>query len=95
MVLLSTGDIPGAYQIIDAVFAVDSSTKGFLSEVDPGQAFEGVKRQLRERCRELGGHAVICCQFEYRNALADGFLGKKQSLEIFGYGTAIRIHDVA
>lgn len=93
MIKVSTGGLGNAYEVLDAIFAIDSSTKGLLTELDPEKAFEGVKLQLRERCKVLGGHAVVHCQFEYRNALADGFLGKKQSLEIFGYGTAVRFVD--
>ena len=93
MILISTGDIREPYEILDAIFAVDGSTESFFSELNPDEAFEDVKQQLRERCHRLGGHAVINCHFEYRNALADGFLGKKQALEIFGYGTAIRFLD--
>lgn len=26
----------------------------------------------------------------YRNALSEGFMGKKQAIEIFGYGTAVK-----
>lgn len=81
------------YEILDSVFAIDSSTERILSiaGVDPNAAFEGAKEQLRLECRRLGGNAVICCQFEYRNALASTWVGNKQSLEIFAYGTAVRI----
>jgi len=87
---LSTGSIQLDYEIIDAIFALDSHKEGILGSVDPGKAFEGVKRQLRHICRELGGDAVIYCQFEYRNTTADGFLGKKPAIEIFAYGTAVK-----
>jgi putative heavy-metal-binding protein len=88
---LTTGSVARNYEIIDAIFALDSHKEGFLSgAADPGKAFDGVKQQLRNICQELGGHAVINCQFEYRNALADGFMGKKQVIEIFAYGTAVK-----
>jgi uncharacterized protein YbjQ (UPF0145 family) len=44
----------------------------------------------KNTCQQMGGDAVISCQFEYRNALADGLMGKKQAVEIFAYGTAIK-----
>jgi len=88
---VSTGNINKDYEVIDAIFALDSHKEGFFSgAANPEKAFDGVKEQLRKRCAELGGSAVISCQFEYRVALADGLLGKKQSIEIFAYGTAIR-----
>ncbi len=89
-IIISTGPINFAYEVVDTVFAIDSSSAGFLSGVDPNKAFDGVKKQLREKCRALGGDAVAFCLFEHRNALADGFLGKKQALEIFAYGTAVK-----
>ena len=86
-----TGTIPKSYEIVDSIFALDSHQESFFTgAADPGKAFDGVKMQLRDRCRYLGGDAVINCQFEYRNALADGFLGKKQCIEIFAYGTAVK-----
>ena len=47
---------------------------------------------LRKKASELGGHAVINCQFEYRVAVNKGFAGTKQVIEIFAYGTAVRLH---
>jgi len=49
-----------------------------------------VLAKLRERCRELGGDAVIDTQFEYRSAV-DGIFGKAQVMEFFAYGTAVRL----
>jgi hypothetical protein len=89
-IIISTGDIKEPYVVIDAIFALDASKEGFLSGVDPGKAFAGVKSQLTSTCKRLGGDAVINCQFEYRNALAGGLLGKKQCIEIFAYGTAVK-----
>lgn len=86
-----TADHPEPYETLDSIFAIDGSTKALFQELNPQAAFEGVKQQLRVRCAELGGDAVIRCHFEYRNALADGVLGKKQSLEIFAYGTAVKL----
>jgi len=88
---ITTGNISKNYEIIDAIFALDSHKAGFFTgAADPGKAFDGVKGQLRERCSQMGGDAIISCQFEYRNALADGVFGKKQAIEIFAYGTAVK-----
>lgn len=90
VIKVTTADIKQDYEILDAVFALDSSTSKLFSPAHPGKAFEGVTKHLRDVCASMGGDAVIGCQFEYRNALADGFLGKKQAIEIFAYGTAVR-----
>lgn len=88
--IIATGDIKQNYQIIDTIFAMDSHKEGFLASADPGKAFVGVKAQLEKKCKSLGGDAVINCEFEYRNAVGEGMIGKKQIIEIFAYGTAVK-----
>ncbi len=88
--IIATGDIKENYSIIDTIFAMDSHKEGFLSSADPNKAFEGVKAQLSKKCKSLGGDAVINCEFEYRVAVGDGLMSKKQVIEIFAYGTAVK-----
>lgn len=90
-ILITTGDIKEDYEIIDAIFALDSCTEGFFKAADPNKAFDKVKDRLREKANELCGHAVINCQFEYRVAISQGLMGSKQVIEIFAYGTAVRL----
>ncbi|WP_276356884.1 hypothetical protein [Cohnella caldifontis] len=89
-ILIATGDLKGSYEVVDTIFAVDSHKEGFLKSADPNLAFEGVKDQLRKKCAQLRGDAVINCQFEYRVAVSDGLMSKKQVMEIFAYGTVVR-----
>ena len=89
-IIVTTGNIDYPYQVVDCIFALDCTQETFLNPTNPRLAFDGVKQQLKEQCVELGGHAVICTQFEYRSALADGFFGKKNAIEIFAYGTVVR-----
>ena len=89
---ITTGGLDQAFEVIDAIFATDSNKEGFFSGADPGKAFEGVKKQLRSQCEELGGQAVVNCQFEYRVAVSDGVFGAKQVMEIFAYGTAVKLN---
>jgi len=88
---ITTADIAEEYEIIEPVFAFDSSAEKMFSSANPELAFKGVNKELAEHCRRVGGDAVVGCQYEYRNALADGFIGKKQSIEIFCYGTAVKL----
>ena len=90
MTTLTTGNLNQDDEIIDAIFAIDSHKGRFLPAVDTGKAFDCVKAQLRKLCESLGGNSVVHCQFEYRNASTEGFVGKKQVIEIFAYGTAVR-----
>ena len=91
-ILVTTSDLKEEYEIVDAIFALDSCTAGFLHGADPNKAFDKVKDALREKAKELGAHAVICCQFEYRVAVDSGIMSSKQVIEIFAYGTAVRLH---
>lgn len=91
-ILITTGDINEDYEIIDAIFALDSCTEGFFKSADSNKAFDKVKDGLRKKASELGGHAVFNCQFEYRVAVSQGLMGSKQVIEIFAYGTAVRLH---
>ena len=91
-ILITTGNINDDYEIIDAIFAIDSCKESFFAGADPNKAFEKVKNALRNKCSALGGQAVINCQFEYRVALSQGLVGSKQVIEIFAYGTAVRLH---
>lgn len=89
-IVISTGTINRDYEIIDAIFAMDSHQEAFLINADPNKAFEGVKKQLASKCRNMDGDAVIDCEFQYRVAVSDGLMSKKQVMEIFAYGTVVR-----
>ena len=89
-VIISTGSISEKYEVIDTIFALGSGEAGLLTRA-PDNAFKGVKSELASKCKALGGDAVIFCQFEYRITLNEGLFGKKQGVEIFAYGTAVRM----
>ena len=89
--IISTGNLNQAYTIIDTIFAMESHKESFFKSADPNKAFEGVKKALATKCEQLGGNAVINCQFEYRVAVDSGLIGNKQVMEIFAYGTAVRV----
>lgn len=89
-VVISTGAIQGNYEVLDTIFALGSGEAGVFTRA-PDNAFKGLKTELVSKCKALGGNAVIFCQFEYRITLNDGLFGKKQGIEIFAYGTAVRM----
>lgn len=89
-IIVSTGSLPANYEIIDTIFAIDSSPEKVFRSDHVDDAFLKVLEKLRERCRDLGGDAVIDTQFEYRSAV-DGIFGKAQVMEFFAYGTAVRL----
>ena len=89
-VLVVTGGLNQDYQILDSIFEMDSHKESFWKMADPSKAFDGVKNQLKTKATAIGGDAIINCMFEYRVSVADGFMGKKQVMEIFAYGTAVK-----
>ncbi len=88
-VLLSTGDIGREYEVIELVFASALHNEMMESSLSVEHAFEGVKVKLQEKCIELGGDAVVFCQFNHRQYKIDSF-GKKLYLEVFVYGTVVK-----
>ena len=88
-ITVSTGNVNRDYEILDAIFAVDFSAQTWVKAADPSKSFEGVKTQLQDKCRDMGGDAVICCQFQYRISINDDIL-RKQVAEIWAYGTAVK-----
>lgn len=91
-VTISTGDIHGRYNVVDAIFAFDSHGTELFATADPATAFTGLKRKLRLHALTIGADAVINCQFEYRVAVGKGtFGGSKQCVELFAYGTAVKL----
>ena len=95
----STSVIQEKYKVIDIIFAFDSHEPGAFSSLfgsggaKPGSAFDRVTDRLRNACFDLGGDAVISCQFEYRFTSTSGFFGTKPMVEIYAYGTAVIIED--
>lgn len=93
-VVITTGDLKQSYDVIDTVFAMDSSEAGFFTGANPTEAFQGLNAQLRSAAATWEADAIVACQFEYRNALTQGaFGGTNQVIELFAYGTAVKFKD--
>lgn len=89
---ISTGGVCWPYQVLDTIVCIGVDVRGFFeSGANLGDAFDDVKKALRTKCAALGGDAIINCSFDYRVALAKTwFGGKRQAIELFAYGTAVR-----
>lgn len=89
---VSTSSVSQPFEVVDVVFAFDSHKEGFLDGgADPTKAFVKVVNRLRSICADLGGDAVINCQFDYRYAVGSSLVGNaKQVIEIYAYGTAVK-----
>jgi hypothetical protein len=89
---VSTSSVTQPFEIVDIIFAFDSHKEGFLENgADPTKAFVKVVNRLRSICADLGGDAVINCQFDYRYAVGSSLVGNaKQVIEIYAYGTAVK-----
>lgn len=88
-IMVSTGNINREYEVIDTIFAVGFNKETWFKAADPSKSFEGVKTQLQDKCRDIGGDAVIYCQFQYRISVNSDMLAK-QVAEIWAYGTAVK-----
>lgn len=89
---VSTSSVSQQFEVVDVIFAFDSHKEGFLDNgADPTKAFVKVVNRLRSICADLGGDAVINCQFDYRYAVGSSLVGNaKQVIEIYAYGTAVK-----
>ncbi len=90
---VSTSAISQNFEILDCVFAIDVHEPGIFGAGYASQqkAFSGVVQRLKELCFELGGDAVINCQFDYRYLQTDGLFGSKPRVEVYAYGTVVGI----
>jgi hypothetical protein len=92
-IILSTGDAGRPCQVIDVVFAIDSTDQSVPTRrtgADPGAAFNKVKMQLRHQCAARGGDAVLYCRFSRQVVQGPNLPGGKQTIDIFAYGTAVK-----
>ncbi|MCM1508400.1 MAG: YbjQ family protein [Ruminococcus flavefaciens] len=85
--IIATGDIRQSYTIIDTVFAYGSQKEGLISGINMNKAFAKVKEDLARSAAAIGADAVVSSKFDYRIAVD----GKKQVLEFFAYGTAVKL----
>ncbi len=89
--LFSSGDIPQRYDIIDLVFAHGNSGEGAMKGAAPLQAFQMLVNWLGQTALQIGANAVIYIRLDFRPVPSQGFLGSKQTFEVYGYGTAVKI----
>ena len=94
-ITLTTGDIKTPYRILDTIITVKAHQAGYFDSANPSTAFDGIKSELRTIAYDMEANAVIYCQFEYRvgaeQGMLSGYLGGKQFVEIFAYGTAVKL----
>ena len=93
-IILSTGNLNVPYEIVDTVITVSAHQAGYFDAANPSTAFDGVKTSLRTLAYDMGADAVICCEFDYRVGAERGLLGSQQFVEIFAYGTAVKLKEM-
>ncbi len=90
--IISTTNINDKYDVIDVIFNMHTvEPKGFLGSggLNMDEGFNGAKAALIEKARARGGDAVIGCEFDVRVAVAG--MSNKQVLEIYSWGTVVKI----
>lgn len=93
--ILSTTTISNKFEVLDLIFALHSEKAGgFLGSggVNTENAIAGAKALLAEKAKKVGADAVIGCDFEIR-AASSGGINDKIVLEVFAFGTAVKIVD--
>lgn len=90
-VILSTGEVPFNYKIIDVVFAYGNSSETFFKGANPMQAYERVSTMLEQAAAKIGADAVLWVKYDYRVAPNQGLFGPNQVFEVFAYGTAVKL----
>lgn len=92
--LISTTNINDNYDVIDVIFNLHTvEPKGFLGSggLNTEEGFNGAKAALIEKARSRGGDAIIGCEFDVRVAVSG--MANKQVLEIFSWGTVVKIRE--
>lgn len=82
---VSTSSVCKKFEVIECIWGFEVSEEGWFTNASQGKAFTKVLRDLQEKCFDLGGHAVINCQFDYRYLDIKG----KLRVEVYAYGTVI------
>jgi transcriptional regulator of nitric oxide reductase len=90
-IILSTGEIPFDYKIIDVVFAYGHSSQTFFRGANPMEAYQRVSDILEQTAAQIGAEAVLWVKYDYRVALSSGLVTTNQVFEVFAYGTAVKI----
>jgi hypothetical protein len=90
-VLLSSGDIPRRYEIVDLVFAHGSSSEEPLKNATPIRALQVISQALAHTAFRLGADAVIHIRLDFRSLGDPEPGGTGRPFEVVGYGTAVKI----
>ena len=99
-IIISTGDFPSPYKIVDVVFAYGNSSETFFKVVNLQEAYERVSTRLEENAGKIGADAVLWVKYDFRVAISPGysgqndlmrfFFGPGQVFEVFATGTAVK-----
>jgi hypothetical protein len=87
-VVLSTGDIPGCYDILDLVFAQASSNEVQKENTSFADVFKIAKHRLAREAEHLEADGVIHIQFDFRTTKSP------RALEVLACGTAVKLRPL-
>jgi hypothetical protein len=91
-IVVSTTGSQRNFDIIDTVCDLASATADIGGQVRVQDAFRLLKNKLRKAAAELGGDAVIECQFQNRGAHSGG-LAAAHVLELWGFGNVVKFKE--
>lgn len=94
--LTAAGDIPNSYETICLVLAVVVREESGCSGGLPiQQALIDATNDLVKQAKEKDGNAVIHISYMHRVSSSSGCVGSKGSIEVYAWGTAVRVTDAA
>lgn len=88
--LMSSGGIPGQYQVVQMVFGFASATEGCNGVINSQAVYQMATQRLVESATAAGASGVLFVGFQNRVAVSRGCSGPKQAFEVFAWGTAVR-----
>ena len=86
-ILVVTTSLQRDFEVIDSICRISSATAGF-DGIRLEEAFRLVKNKLRAAAIDMGGDAVIECQFAHRGVHDGG----RQAIELWAFGTVVKFN---
>jgi hypothetical protein len=89
--LVSSGGICENYEVVGLVIGFASAGEGCSGGIDVVNAYQMALQRLQDNASTQGANGLIFVNFQNRTGIKPGCTGPSQSLEVFAWGTAVKI----
>ncbi|MFO8041117.1 MAG: heavy metal-binding domain-containing protein [Sodalinema sp.] len=89
--IVSSGGICQDYEVMGLVVGFHSTAEGCSGKVDVSNAYQMALQRLQESAEAKGANGVIFVNFQNRPGTKAGCSTPTESLDIFAWGTAVKI----